>query len=60
MFERNLKELKTTAMGIYFTGGDTDKGGVKIEELRLMVLGVIDSPAYWQPAKLGPCSVTPF
>ena len=61
LFERDLKKLEKTTMGIYFIGGDTDKGGVRTGEVRLPADGAgnyWNSPAYWQPAKLGPFSVT--
>ena len=35
LFERDLKKLEKTTMGIYFIGGDTDKGGVRTGEVRL-------------------------
>ena len=63
LFERDLKKLEKATMGVYFIGGDTDKGGVRTGEVRLPADGAgnyWNSPAYWQPAKLGPFSVTPL
>ena len=62
LFEKKLKDLEQANLGVYFIGGDTDKGGVRSGEVRVPADGAggyWESPSYWQPAKLGPFSVDP-
>ena len=61
LFEKKLKDLEKANLGVYFIGGDTDKGGVRSGEVRVPAEGAggyWQSPSYWQPAELGPFSVT--
>jgi len=62
LFEKKLKDLENANLGVYFIGGDTDKGGARSGEVRVPADGAggyWQSPSYWQPAKLGPFAVNP-